>query len=154
MVPQEIAVYPLLTARENLEAFGRLHGVRGAELKERVAWALEWTGLADARRRAGAPLLGRHEAAAQHRLRRPAPPEVVLLDEPTVGVDPQSRERIYDMLDGLRREGASLLLTTHHLEEAEARCERIVIMDHGKVAATGTAPEMVSQVEARADGSR
>ncbi|HTO91120.1 MAG TPA: AAA family ATPase, partial [Candidatus Sulfotelmatobacter sp.] len=72
-------------------------------------------------------------------------PRIVLLDEPTVGVDPQSRERIYEMLDVLRRQGASLLLTTHHLEEAEARCDRIVILDHGRVKASGTLAELVEQ---------
>ena len=72
VVPQEIALYPLLTARENLETFGRLHGLAGKRLRERVAWALEWTGLADRAKRAGARLLGRHEAPAQHRLRRAA----------------------------------------------------------------------------------
>src|SRR5262245_18902462 len=72
-------------------------------------------------------------------------PKLVLLDEPTVGVDPQSREKIYDMLGGLRAAGTSLLLTTHYLEEAEARCERIVIVDRGRAIATGTLPELVEQ---------
>jgi ABC-2 type transport system ATP-binding protein len=72
-------------------------------------------------------------------------PKLVLLDEPTVGVDPQSRERIYDMLAGLRSDGASLLLTTHYLEEAEARCERIVVVDRGRAVAAGTLPELVDQ---------
>ena len=76
-------------------------------------------------------------------------PRVVLLDEPTVGVDPQSRERIYDMLGELTRAGVSLLLTTHHLEEAEARCTRTVIIDHGKVIAAGTLPELVDQTVGR-----
>ncbi len=72
-------------------------------------------------------------------------PKLVLLDEPTVGVDPQSREKIYDMLGGLRAAGASLLLTTHYLEEAEARCERIVIVDRGRAIAAGTLSELVEQ---------
>ena len=76
-------------------------------------------------------------------------PRVVLLDEPTVGVDPQSRERIYDMLTDLTTAGVSLLLTTHHLEEAEARCARTVIIDHGKVIAAGTLPELVDQTVGR-----
>ena len=76
-------------------------------------------------------------------------PRVVLLDEPTVGVDPQSRERIYDMLTELMRSGVSLLLTTHHLEEAEARCSRTVIIDHGKVIAAGTMAELVDQTVGR-----
>ncbi len=73
-------------------------------------------------------------------------PQVVLLDEPTVGVDPQSRERIYEMLNELRRQGTSLLLTTHQLDEAESRCDRIVILDHGKVVGEGTLPELVSRL--------
>ena len=76
-------------------------------------------------------------------------PRVVLLDEPTVGVDPQSRERIYDMLGDLTRAGVSLLLTTHHLEEAEARCSRTVIIDHGKVIAAGTLSELVERTVGR-----
>ena len=72
-------------------------------------------------------------------------PRVVLLDEPTVGVDPQSRERIYDMLGQLRDRGVSILLTTHQLEEAEARCQRIVIIDHGKAVAAGTLNELVER---------
>jgi ABC-2 type transport system ATP-binding protein len=76
-------------------------------------------------------------------------PRVVLLDEPTVGVDPQSRERIYDMLTSLTGEGVSLLLTTHHLEEAEARCTRTVIIDHGRVIAAGTLPELVDRTVGR-----
>src|SRR4029078_6256250 len=76
-------------------------------------------------------------------------PRVVLLDEPTVGVDPQSRERIYDMLTDLTRSGVSLLLTTHPLEEAEARCDRTVIIDHGKVIAEGTMSELVDRTVGR-----
>jgi ABC-2 type transport system ATP-binding protein len=144
VVPQEIALYPLLGARENLEAFGSFHGLRGAELGERVRWALEWTALGD---RANEPIrafsggMKRRLNIACGVLHRP---RVLLLDEPTVGVDPQSRERIHDMLAALRQQGASLLLTTHHLEEAEVRCERIVIIDHGRVCAAGTLAELVS----------
>jgi ABC-2 type transport system ATP-binding protein len=76
-------------------------------------------------------------------------PRIVLLDEPTVGVDPQSRDRIYDVLADLRSSGVSLLLTTHHLEEAEARCSRTVIIDHGKVIASGTLPELVDRTVGR-----
>lgn len=72
-------------------------------------------------------------------------PRLVLLDEPTVGVDPQSRERIYEMLAALKRDGVSVVLTTHHLEEAERRCERVVIIDHGRIVAAGTMTELVAQ---------
>ncbi len=143
IVPQELALYPLLTARENLEVFGGFNGLRGGALRERVAWALEWTGL---RERAREPIR-RFSGGMKRRLNIACGvlhrPRVILLDEPTVGVDPQSRERIYEMLDRLRAEGASLLLTTHQLEEAEARCERIAVLDHGRVIAAGTLAELV-----------
>ena len=143
VVPQEIALYPLLTARENLHTFGRLNGLTGAALRERVDWALEWTALAD---RAKEPVK-RFSGGMKRRLNIACAvvhePRVLLLDEPTVGVDPQSRERIYEMLARLRDGGASLLLTTHQLEEAEARCDRIVIVDHGRVIAEGALASLV-----------
>jgi ABC-2 type transport system ATP-binding protein len=145
VVPQDIALYPLLTARENLEVWGRLHGVSPHDLGPRVDRALEWTALAD---RAKEPIK-RFSGGMKRRLNIACgilhEPKVVLLDEPTVGVDPQSRERIYDMLAGLRDRGVSLLLTTHQLEEAEARCQRIVVIDHGRVIAGGTLNELVEQ---------
>ncbi len=143
VVPQELALYALLTARENLEVFGGFNGLSGAALRERVSWALEWTGLVE---RAREPIR-RFSGGMRRRLNIACGvlhrPRVILLDEPTVGVDPQSRERIYDMLGRLRAEGVSLLLTTHQLEEAEARCERIVVLDHGRVIAAGTLAELV-----------
>ena len=143
LVPQEIALYPLLTARENLEAFGSFHGLRGPRLRQRVDWALEWTGLTD---RAREPV-NRFSGGMRRRVNIACgvlhEPSVVLLDEPTVGVDPQSRERIYEMLEQLTAGGAALLLTTHHLEEAEARCPRLVIIDHGRIVAAGSAESLV-----------
>jgi ABC-2 type transport system ATP-binding protein len=144
VVPQELAIYGLLTARENLEAFGELYGVRGPLLQARLEWALAWSGLAD---RANEPVKG-YSGGMQRRLNIACSllhqPKVLLLDEPTVGVDPQSRERIYEMLDALIRDGVSVVLTTHHLEEAERRCQRVVIIDHGKIAAAGTVAELVT----------
>lgn len=145
IVPQELAVYPNLTARENLEVFGRLYGVPAASLSARVDRALAYAALSD---RASEPVK-RFSGGMKRRLNIVCSlmhePRIVLLDEPTVGVDPQSRERIYEMLASLRQSGMSVLLTTHHLEEAEARCERIVIIDHGRVIAAGTLPELVRQ---------
>src|SRR4029453_15677554 len=149
IVPQELAVYSLLTARENLEGFGRLNGLAGAELSKQVDWALERTGLAD---RAKEPVK-QFSGGMRRRLNIACGilhhPRIVLLDEPTVGVDPQSRDRIYVTLGELAAEGVSLLLTTHHLEEAEARCSRTVIIDHGRVIAGGTLPELVDQTVGR-----
>lgn len=149
VVPQDIALYPLLTARENLLAFGVLHGVKGSLLRERVEWALKWTGLIDRAQDLAKNFSGgmkRRLNIACWVLHRP---EVVLLDEPTVGVDPQSRERIWEMLSALRDEGASLLLTTHQLDEAQQICDRIVIIDHGQSIADGTLDELVTQTIGR-----
>jgi ABC-2 type transport system ATP-binding protein len=149
IVPQEVALYQLLTARENLTIFGRLHGLSGADLDKQVAWALDRTGLADRARERVKQFSGgmrRRLNIACGLLHRP---RVLLLDEPTVGVDPQSRDRIYDVLGELADDGVSILLTTHHLEEAEARCSRTVIIDHGRVIASGTMSELVDQTIGR-----
>jgi ABC-2 type transport system ATP-binding protein len=143
-VPQEIALYPDLTARENLEAFGRFHGLSGGDLRQAVDWALEWTGLADRARDLTTTFssgMKRRVNIACGVLHRPL---VLLLDEPTVGVDPQSRDRIFVMLEDLWRQGTSMLLTTHQLEEAEQRCDRIVIIDHGHAIAEGTLAELIA----------
>jgi ABC-2 type transport system ATP-binding protein len=149
VVPQEIALYPLLTARENMHVFGELQGVRGPQLKQRVDWALQWTALEE---RAD-DLTSTFSGGMKRRLNIACgvlhQPEVVLLDEPTVGVDPQSRQRIWEMLGQLRQAGASLLLTTHQLDEAQQICDRIVIIDHGKSIADGTLDQLVSQTIGR-----
>ena len=149
IVPQELAIYPMLSARENLEAFGRLQGIARRDLADRVKWALAMTALDD---RADEPIKA-FSGGMKRRLNIACgvihEPKVVLLDEPTAGVDPQSRERIYEMLAGLTRAGVSLLLTTHHLEEAEARCTRTVIIDHGRIIASGSLNELVEQTVGR-----
>jgi len=149
IVPQEAALYPLLTARENLSSFGALNGLSGRELADRVAWALDWTGLAD---RAREPVR-RFSGGMKRRLNLACGvlhrPDILLLDEPTVGVDPQSRERIWEMLAEIRDGGASLLLTTHQLDEAQSVANRIVIIDHGKVIADGTFEELLAETIGR-----
>ena len=145
IVPQEIAVYPLLTARENLEIFGRLQGLAGSSLKDNVDWALECTALTDRQKDAAKTFSGGMRRRLNIGCGIVHKPRVVLLDEPTVGVDPQSRDRIYETLAELAHSGVSMLLTTHHLEEAEARCARTVIIDRGQVIASGTLPELVDR---------
>lgn len=144
VIPQDIALYARLTARENLQLFGRLQGVPAAALPERIDWALAWSGLAD---RAD-DQASRFSGGMQRRLNIACGilhrPRVILLDEPTVGVDPQSRQRIRQMLQDLRAEGASILLTTHQLDEAQQLCDRIVIMDGGRSIAAGTFDQLVA----------
>ena len=161
-VPQELALYPRLTCRENLHAFGRYHGLAGATLDEAVERCLEWSTLTDR----SAELVQNLSGGMKRRLNMAAgmihDPKLVLMDEPTVGVDPQSRNHIFEMIEKLRDEGMSIIYTTHYMEEAERLCDRVAIVDHGKVIAIGTNAELVrnafgprSQVTARfadADG--
>ncbi|MCY2982114.1 MAG: ABC transporter ATP-binding protein [Planctomycetota bacterium] len=143
VIPQDLAIYLDLTAKQNLECFGQLHGLRSRRLRERVAWALKWIGLEDRANDLTSQFSGgmkRRVNIACGVLHRPS---ILLLDEPTVGVDPQSRQRIFDMLDELSLQGTSIVLTTHHLDEAEMRSDRIVIVDHGKVVADGPIEELI-----------
>ena len=159
-VPQDLAVYPRLTCKENLRAFGRYHGLSGSKLDESIAWCLDWAALQD---RAG-DLANNLSGGMKRRLNMAAGiihrPRVVLMDEPTVGVDPQSRIRIFEMIETLRSAGTSIVYTTHYMEEAERLCNRIAIIDHGRIIALGTNEELVhnafasrSQVTARFAGT-
>lgn len=142
-VPQETALYPLLSPRENLWTFGRYQGLEGEALDEAITRSLDWIGLSeranDRTDRLSGGMKRRLNIAAGtiHR------PRLLLLDEPTVGVDPQSRERIYAMIGELRAEGVSLLYTTHYMEEAERLCDRIAIIDHGRIVAADTKDQLV-----------
>jgi linearmycin/streptolysin S transport system ATP-binding protein len=143
VVPQEIALYPLLSVRENLIVFGRYQGLQGTALASAIDDALGWAALADRSSDVTKTLSGGMKrrlniaAGVLHR------PRILLLDEPTVGVDPQSRERIYAMIESLRKERVSIIYTTHYMEEAERLCDRVAIIDHGRVIATGTKDELV-----------
>lgn len=159
-IPQELALYPRLTCRENLQSFGRYHGMGGAALEQAVKRCLGWATLSD---RAG-ELVKNLSGGMKRRLNMAAGlihrPKLVLMDEPTVGVDPQSRNNIFEMIETLHGEGMSLIYTTHYMEEAERLCDRVAIVDHGKVIALGTNAELVqnafgsrSQVLARFAGA-
>lgn len=145
VVPQEIALYGDLTAKENLQIFAKLHGLRRRDGNRRVDEVLQWIGLKD---RAD-DLLKNFSGGMKRRVNLACGvlhrPPLILLDEPTVGVDPQSRQRIFEMLDQLNEEGAAIVLTTHHLDEAERQSDRIVIMDHGQVIAEGTLAELIEK---------
>ena len=144
VIPQDLAIYPDLTARENLECFGRLHGLRSTRLKDRVDWALDWIGLTDRAHDLTSKFSGGMKRRVNIACGVLHKPRVLLLDEPTVGVDPQSRQRIFDMLDELHLQGTSIVLTTHHLDEAEQRSDRVVIVDHGQVIAEGELSELIA----------
>jgi ABC-2 type transport system ATP-binding protein len=137
LVSQTIGIYPLLTTRENLEVFGRFHGLSRAELGGRLEWALAWADLAAS----ADQVAKRLSVGLQRRLHLAAGvlhrPRLILLDEPTVGVDPQSRERIWEMLAGMQAEGAALLFSSHQLGEVEERFERVAVLDRGSLVADG-----------------
>jgi ABC-2 type transport system ATP-binding protein len=144
LVPQEIALYPRLSARENLRYFGRLHGLRGAELTARVAEALATVGLEEHADRevglfsGGMKRRANLAAGVLHR------PRILFLDEPTVGVDPQSRSLILDFLAGLRQRGTTVVYTTHYMEEARQLCTQVAVMDHGRIIAEGPPAELIA----------
>jgi ABC-2 type transport system ATP-binding protein len=138
LVPQDISLFEDLGARANLELFGALYGLERDVLQARVKAALELVGLAD---RAG-DKPSTFSGGMQRRLNIACAlvhdPDVLLLDEPTAGVDPQSRNAIFDNLEALRARGKALVYTTHYMEEAERLCDRVVVIDHGRVVASGT----------------
>jgi ABC-2 type transport system ATP-binding protein len=145
-VPQDLALYPTLSARDNLEFFGRIYGLTGRELTTRVNEVLMIVQLTD---RAGDAVehfsggMKRRVNLAAGLLHRP---RLLFLDEPTVGVDPQSRNAIFESLEALNREGMSIVYTTHYMEEAERLCARVAIMDHGKVIAMDSPANLIQRL--------
>jgi ABC-2 type transport system ATP-binding protein len=143
LVPQELAIYPELTASENLLFFGRLQRLHGKALTRRVAEVLELIGLTD---RAGDPSK-EYSGGMKRRLNIGIgllhQPDLLILDEPTVGVDPQSRNAILESVEALSVEGMAVLYTTHYMEEAERLCDRIAIVDTGRFQAEGTREELI-----------
>jgi len=148
-VPQDIALYDELTAADNLTFFGRLYGLEGAHLKERIEFALSVVGLADR----GNDRVGSYSGGMKRRANIAAgllhDPKLLVLDEPTVGVDPQSRHAILETVAGFGREGMAVLYTTHYMEEAERLCDRVGVIDEGRLVAEGTRRELVAQVGGR-----
>jgi ABC-2 type transport system ATP-binding protein len=145
LVPQELAIYDNLSATQNLRYFGAIAGLDNASLAQRIPWALNIAGLAD---RATEPSKN-FSGGMKRRLNLACgivhKPELLMLDEPTVGVDPQSRNHIFDAVRELARSGMSVVYTSHYMEEVEALCDRIAIMDAGNIVATGRIAELVAQ---------
>jgi len=142
---QSLALYDLLSAEENLRFFGQVYGLSGASLSARVAWCLDFVGLTDRKD----DRAGTYSGGMKRRLNLAAAlvhdPELLLLDEPTVGVDPQSRNKIFENIEALHAQGRTIIYTTHYMEEAVRLCQRIAIVDAGKLLALGTVAELLAQ---------
>lgn len=144
VVPQDIALYPTLTARENLDFFGRMYGLKGKMLKERIELWLQKLGLADAGNRRISAFSGGMKrrvnliAGVLHQ------PEILFLDEPTVGVDVQTRNVIIENLKAVNAAGTTIIYTSHHMEEAEDLCTTVSIIDYGKILTRGTPQQLIA----------
>jgi len=143
LVPQDLALYPTLTARENLSFFGRMQGLGGVRLKERVAACLAVARLEDLADRRVDTYSGGLKRRLNLVIGLIHEPQLLILDEPTVGIDPQSRNFIHEALRTLHQAGMTILYTTHYMEEAENLCDDIAIIDHGKILARGAVPELL-----------
>jgi ABC-2 type transport system ATP-binding protein len=154
LVPQDLALYEELSARENLRFFGALYGLKGRALDAALSSALEFVGLSDRTDHRVKTFSG----GMKRRLNLAAgllhDPGILLLDEPTVGVDPQSRNAIFDNLETLKARGKALLYTTHYMEEAERLADRIVVIDHGRVIADDTLDGLQSRAPAGVGGGK
>ncbi|MBO9368746.1 MAG: ATP-binding cassette domain-containing protein [Chloroflexi bacterium] len=143
LVPQELALYPTLSAWDNLAFFGRIYGLRGRRLREQIDFVLELVGLRD---RAG-DAVETFSGGMKRRLNLAAglihQPRLLFLDEPTVGVDPQSRNFIFEHIERLKAAGMTILYTTHYMEEAERLCDRVAIMDEGRILALDTPQKLI-----------
>lgn len=149
VVPQDIALYPTLTARENLKFWGRMYGLRGSEVNKRTDEVLEIVGLTD---RANEKIEG-YSGGMKRRINIGAAllhkPELLIMDEPTVGIDPQSRNHILETVKQLNKAGMTVIYTSHYMEEVEYLCDRIAIIDHGQVIAIGTKNELYNRLAGR-----
>jgi ABC-2 type transport system ATP-binding protein len=144
VAPQALALYDALTGDENLRFFGEVYGLSGPRLDERVRWALDFVGLTDRAR----DRVNTYSGGMKRRLNLASAlvhdPALVLLDEPTVGVDPQSRNQIFENIQALKQLGRTLIYTTHYMEEAERLCDRVAIVDKGRLLALGTVSELLT----------
>jgi len=148
LVTQDVALYETLSALRNVELFGSLYGLSGSALRARAEAVLAMVGLTDRARDRVATFSGGMKRRLNIACALVHDPAVILLDEPTAGVDPQSRNAIFDNLERLKRDGKALIYTTHYMEEAERLADRVVIIDHGRVVASGTLDELYRNLPA------
>ncbi|MEK4145030.1 MULTISPECIES: ABC transporter ATP-binding protein [Paenibacillus] len=146
LVPQDLALYNTMTAAENVTFFGRLYGLRGKLLKERVAEALAFTGLSDRAKEKPATFSGGMKRRLNIACAIMHHPKLIIMDEPTVGIDPQSRNHILESVKELNRLGSTVIYTSHYMEEVAAICDRVAIMDKGHIIACGTEKELRERV--------
>jgi ABC-2 type transport system ATP-binding protein len=147
IVPQEIALYDNFTAWENILFWGSIYGVSGTQLRDKAEELLKWVGLFDRRKEKVKSYSGGMKRRINIACALLHTPKVLLLDEPTVGVDPQSRNLIFELIQQLNKGGMTIIYTTHYMEEAEKLCNRIAIMDKGLIIAQGTLDELKKQSE-------
>ena len=146
---QETAIYPYLTGAENLELFGNLNGMSRKALKERSKMLLDKMGLVEDAKRVAAKYSGGMKRRLSLTLALIHDPQVVFLDEPTVAMDPQSRHAVWDFIKEQKTQGKTIILTTHYMEEAEELCDRVGIIDHGKLIALGSPKELVAKSQVK-----
>jgi ABC-2 type transport system ATP-binding protein len=144
VAPQALALYENLSGEENLTFFGRLQGLGGRTLAERVAWSLEFVELGDRRRDRVKTYSGGMKRRLNLAVALVHDPPILFLDEPTVGVDPQSRNFIFENIEHMRESGRTIVYTTHYMEEAERLCDRVGIMDHGRLLALDRVENLIA----------
>jgi ABC-2 type transport system ATP-binding protein len=148
VVPQDIVLYDYLNAKENLSFYGRLYGLSGKKLKDRINELLQFTQLDE---KAVKRHVSTYSGGMKRRVNIAAAllhePQVLLLDEPTAGLDPQNKHALWEIIEVLKKQGRTIVLTTHMMDEAEELCDRVAIMDHGKIIALGSPNQLVNEVK-------
>ena len=145
-IPQDLAIYPDLSAEENVRFFCSLYGFKGSELKKKTEDALDFVGLLEVKRKKASEFSGGMKRRLNMACGIVHSPKLIIMDEPTVGIDPQSRNRILENVRALNEKGATILYTTHYMPEVEEICSKITVIDHGKVIASGTKEDILDKI--------
>ena len=145
-IPQDLAIYPDLSAEENVRFFCSLYGFKGSELKKKTEEALDFVGLLEVKRKKASEFSGGMKRRLNMACGIVHSPKLIIMDEPTVGIDPQSRNRILENVKALNEKGATIIYTTHYMPEVEEICSKITVIDHGKVIVSGTKEEILDKM--------